>query len=299
MLFSILVFTIALAAVDVPQVPVVPSDDEKTIQWIVNDFPPYLVLNSNKTEVDMSKAKGPLAEAYRLLDSGLPQYKHKYLRVPFVRMQKIIESKKPFCSLMFQETPARAQFLQFGEEIGRTIPAGLVVKSGAKAKYAVDGGKVDLAKTLQLGSFRLGVVAGRSYSPEVDEILQRNQVSFRLMTDQAVGGLFQMLDAGRLDGVLAYYLEKSSIGVGEDAKTKFKFIPVKQSTEAIILKASCVKTPWGTARLKDINPVIREKKFKDISLKHVLAMLPEQERKEYLELHRESEKTKPGISRGD
>lgn len=299
MLSLILGFTMAFAAVDAPQVPVVPSDDEKTIQWIVNDFPPYLILGSNKTEVDMSKAKGPLAEAYRLLDDGLPQYKHKYLRVPFVRMQKIIEGKKPFCSLLFQETPERAQYLQFGEEIGRTIPAGLVVKSGAKAKYALDGGKVDLAKTLQLGSFRLGVVAGRSYSPEVDEILRRNQVSFRLMTDQAVGGLFQMLDAGRIDGVLAYYLEKSSIGVGQDAKAKFKFIPVKQSTEAIILKVSCVKTPWGVARLKDISPVVKEKKFKDISLKHVLAMLPESERKEYLELHRASEKTKPGISRGD
>lgn len=289
MILFLLGISLSWASVDIPQLPVNPMKEEKTIQWVVNDFPPFIVLGSEKTEVNIETAKGPIAEMYQELEKSLPQYKHRFMRVPFLRTQKLLEDKKNFCTLLLQETPERTQFLVFGEEVGRTLPAGLVVKSGVPAKYILDQGEIDLEKTIKQGGFRVGVVSGRSYTKDVDDILRRNQVNFRLIGDQAAGSLFKMLSSGRVDGVLAYFLEKANYDAGNAGTiSDLKFIPIKQASPAVLLKASCVNSPWGVARLKDISTVVKQKHFKDKSLKFLLSNLPKDQKEEYLKLYKKT-----------
>lgn len=262
------------------------TKDKDVIHWVVNDFPPFLQLNSEKMEVDIQKARGPLAEMYQDLAQYLPQYQHHFLRIPFARAEKIFTEKKQYCTLLLQETKERAQHLIFGEEVARTLPAGLVVleTSSLRLKNFMNAEEeVDLAKALSAG-FRVGFVQGRAYSPQTDELIVSTPSSFKLVTDRAAGSLFVMLNAGRLDGVLAYSPEKNAFENDHPDAHKTVFYKLKQAPELISLKASCEKSPWGEATLKNIAKIVKERRFKKRAHQYLVSILPAQQRKLYLRM---------------
>lgn len=259
---------------------------EDYIQWVMTDFPPLILLESTKFEVDIKKAQGPFAEVYQDITAALPQYRHKFVRASFLRAERLFSSHRHYCSLLLQETPERSQFLIFGAEVARALPIGLVMSKSSYEKfkkYQTSQG-MDLLKLITEG-FRLGVVGGRSYTKDVDKIVKSAKGSFSQVSDKAVGGLFTMLEKDRLDGVLAYYLEQRDFEktAGE---VKFHYVAIKQAPLYIAVRASCEKSPWGERALKDISEVVEGQKVKKKMYQYFLTHLPEEMKKEVHEMYR-------------
>lgn len=261
--------------------------DAETIQWAMTDFPPFILLSSDDANVDIQKSQGPFAEIYRELVRSLPQYKHKFVRASFLRAERLFLSRRHFCTLLLQDTPERARYLIFGAEVARALPIGLVMSSGSYSKfqqYETPQG-MELAKLVHVGEFRLGVVQGRSYSNKIDEVILKAKDSYRHVSDQAVGGLFAMLEKNRLDGVLSYYLEEWDHRKGRDS-TSLKYLPVKEAPAYISVRASCEKSTWGEATIKEISKVVVEKNVRSRIYDYFQKSLPKEMRGKVREIYR-------------
>ncbi|KYG61544.1 hypothetical protein AZI86_17710 [Bdellovibrio bacteriovorus] len=260
--------------------------DEKTIQWLIHDMPPAIVLNSDDLLVNLEKAAGPIAGMYKSLSQALPQYHHRFLRIPFVRAEKLLREKKQFCTLLLQENEARRHFLTFGEEVAITLPPGLIaLKSTPDTKFVLDHAQVSAKKTLDAGPFQLGVVKGRFYSPELETVLKGNKKSFNFVSDGSVANLLSMLGKGRLDGVLGFYFEMTDYEQKHPHTPEMQFFRVKEAPEFTTIRASCEKTAWGEKTLKAVSKVVKDKNFKDIAHQYLLSTLPSDRRKEYQKIY--------------
>lgn len=263
--------------------------DEKTIQWLMHDLPPVISLQDDSgLEVQINKATGPIAQMYKTLAESLPQYHHRYLRIPFMRSEKLMREKKQFCTLLLQENESRQEFLTFGEEVAVNIPPppGIVMLRGTpEDRYVLEDSHVSVKDTLAKGDFRLGVVKGRYYSPELQDFLKTDKSSYNFVNDGSVANLLSMIGKARLDGVLAYYFEMADYENRHPRAPSLQFLPVKETDDFSIIRASCEKTPWGEKALKAISKVVKEKKFKDMSHEYLLSILPPERRKEYQKIY--------------
>lgn len=262
----------------------------KVIQWVMTDFPPFLILPSQESEVDIQKAQGPFAEAYRELVRSLPQYEHKFVRASFTRAEKLFASQKHFCTLLLQETQDRARYLIFGTEVARALPIGLVVPTASLEsikKFQSEAG-VDLEALTHGEGFRLGVVQGRSYSEKIDPIVDKSQESFKLISDRAIGGLFSMLEKKRVGGVLAYYLEKLDHDKIKGSSKELTYLSIKQAPPFISVRASCEKSPWGEATIKEISHIVVEKKIRKKIYDFFLISLPEDMKKKFRDIYQQA-----------
>lgn len=258
--------------------------NEKTIQWLVHDLPPAITLDSDKLEVDIEKATGPIAEMYQILSQSLPEYQHRYLRIPYIRAEKLMREHKQFCTLLLQENESRRQFLTFGEEVAVNIPPGIVMLRGTAGPKDLSPA-FSVVDAVSKKDFRLGVVKGRYYSPELQGFLKTDKKSYNFVNDGSVANLFAMIGKSRLDGVLAYYFEMAEFERRHPRAPALEFVPIKEATDLSVIRASCEKTAWGEKALKSISKVVKEKKFKHLSHEFLLSVLPTERRKEYQKIY--------------
>lgn len=260
-----------------------PPPTRPAIQWIVIDFPPFLILSGDDIEADIASAQGPFAGMYRELEKALPSYQHRFVRVSFTRAEKLFSGQKGYCTILLQKTPEREKILYFGDELARAFPVGLVVPASTRG-MANDQAEVDLKEILQ-GKFRLGVIQDRAYAPVVDEVLSSNSQATKIVGDRAMGNLFLMLEKKRLDGVLAYYLEMTEYQRNNEGVPPLKFLKIKNAPDYITVWVSCEKSAWGAKTLQDINKAVRDKKVQGQIFQYFMHALPPQMKKNFQELY--------------
>lgn len=256
------------------------------IHWVASDFPPFLVLpDDSSMNIDINKARGPFAAIYRELVQALPHYEHRFVRVTFRRAEIFFAARKGYCTIQLQKSAERKRFLSFGEELARSFPVGLVIH--ARGTPGVQAGKkdIELAGLLRRPLFRLGVMEGRSYSQKIDDILSQSRRTARIVGDGAMGNLFLLLEKKRLDGILAYYLEMTDYQKNNEGVPPLRFLKLKEAPDHISVWASCEKTPWGDAVLKEVNQAIRYKNLRKRIQEFILNELPGAMKKDFQRLY--------------
>jgi uncharacterized protein (TIGR02285 family) len=297
--FLMMFFVVSFALAEDGKTQSITPENERVINWWVNDVPPFIEVKSTNTFVAPSELHGPLAGLYKILAASLPQYEHRFVRVPAMRAMKLAQEKKQFCSLIILENKERRNYLTFGEEISVGLPVGIVTQrhTPAKLSYAnVTTNEVDLTRTLAGSDFRLGFVTGRYYNDNVTPLIAKDKKSFGLVSDGSITKLMAMLEAKRLDGVLAVYLEMAEYERSHPEAPKMQFMRLKEIPEFTALRASCDKTAWGEKAIKAISKVVREKNFKEISNSYLLSVLPADRRKEYQKIY--DSRPKPAMATG-
>lgn len=239
---------------------------EKKISWVLLNFPPMMKLNIDREgEIEINDAVGPMADLQRELVKALPQFKHQYKVVTYPRAQKLFESHGGYCTIMFLENPERSQYLYFGENIATATPPGLVIhkKNETLLKVSDANRLVDLEQLLKTQNFQLGIVSGRSFSKRIDAVLvETKKPVFKMVIYEAMGSLFKMLSANRVDGVLAYYMELAEEQARNPEANDLRFYQLKQDHKTISLPISCEKSPWGKKTLGNIGVAIRDENVK-------------------------------------
>lgn len=240
---------------------------KQEINWVLLNFPPLMQLaTEHDGEVDINKAQGPMADIQAELVKSLPEYQHRYHMVSFLRAKKLFESEKGYCTILFLKTKEREQYLSFGDTIARTMPPGLVMDKHKleQVKDSRQGNALDLQHLLKKTPFQLGVVNGRSFSMAVDRaIASVEKPIFRMVTNEAMGSLFKMLMAQRIDGVLAYNLELAAEQERNPAAADLRFIPLVQERAVISLPVSCERSPWGQKTLGRISKALKDDVVKE------------------------------------
>ena len=236
------------------------------ISWVLLNFPPMMRLEIDREgEIDIAQASGPMADLQRELVKALPQYKHLYKVVTYPRAQKLFESHGGYCTIMFLENKDRSEYLYFGDTIAMATPPGLVThkKNEALLKISEQNQLVDLEQLLRTQDFQIGLVSGRSFSPRIDAALvDPKKPVFKMVIYEAMGSLFKMLNAKRVDGVLAYYMELAEEQERNPAAGDLRFYQLKQDHKTISLPVSCEKSPWGKKTLGQISVAVKDEGVK-------------------------------------
>lgn len=286
--FIVLFVCLSAVAQAKPNQGITPPN-KKTINWMVHEIPPLLLLKSSDTVLEADDIEGPLAGLYKTLAKSMPEYEHRFLRLPLVRLTKLLKDNKQICSLVLLESKERQEYLVFGEEVSVGLPWGLItLKDLSPGKYSLSGApypEIDVAKTLDKSRFRLGFATGRYYGPQVMPLLAKSKSSYGLLSDGSVMKLLSMLEAKRLDGVLAVYLEMAEYERAHPEGPKMQFFRIKEAPDFTTLRVSCENSKWGRKTEKDISKVVREKNFKELSNNYLLSVLPPERRKEYQALY--------------
>lgn len=239
---------------------------DKEISWVLLNFPPLMKLQVNRDgEIDIERASGPMSELQRELVKALPQYKHKYRVVTYHRAQKLFESHAGYCTILFLDTQDRREYLYFGETIATATPPGLITnkKNEPLLKLFSKNSLVDLEQLLKTQDFQIGVVSGRSFAPRIDAALVvTKKPVYRMVVNEAMGSLFKMLNAQRVDGVLAYYMELAEEQERNPQASDLRFYQLKQDHISISLPVSCEKSPWGQRTLGEIGRAVKQEGVK-------------------------------------
>lgn len=262
---------------------------KKTIQWMIHELPPFIYTSSNGAVLSAEQLHGPLGGLFKILANSMPEYDHRFVRFPLLRVTKFLKERKQICSLVLVETAERRQYLYFGEELTAGLPFGLItLQSGSAHKYVLANSSTDevtLQQTLEKKRFRLGFVNGRYHPPALTPLLQKSPYSYGFHGDGSIGKLFSMLQAKRIDGVLGVYLEMAEFEKNNPGSEKMQFFRIKEAPEFTALRVSCEKTPWGKRAVKDISKLVREKNFRGLTHDYLMAHLPSERRKEYQRIY--------------
>lgn len=233
-----------------------PVQAKERLLWLVRDLPPFTVFEGSE------KGRGVIDQMLPLLIAQMPEYDHSIVRVNRARGIQMLQDPASFtCDPTLLWTAERAKFVYFSQPTLGVQSSGVVVRKSGNALLApyLDGQQVDLKGLLGTTQLKLGIVAERSYSSQVDEILRQlpDSAFSRHYGNDATANLLQMQQLGRLQLVLGYWPEvRYLIQQNGGSPADYEFHPIQGVNRYQFLHVGCSDTPLGRAAISHIDQVL-------------------------------------------
>jgi len=238
-----------------------PVQARERLLWLVRDLPPFTIFEGAE------KGQGVVDQMLPLLIEQMPEYDHAIVRVNRARGIQMLQDRSSFtCDPTLLWTAERAKFVHFSVPTLGVMSGGLVVRKQGEALLApfLEGQQVDLKGLLDSTQLKLGIVAERSYSTQIDDILRQlpDSVFSRHYGNDATASLLQMQQLGRLQLVLGYwpevrYLIQQQGGSLDD----YRFHPIRGVNRYQFLHVGCSDSPLGReaiAHIDQLLPALRQ-----------------------------------------
>ncbi|NIF16213.1 TIGR02285 family protein [Pantoea sp. Cy-639] len=225
--------------------------------WLVRDLPPFTILEGP------AKGQGVIDQLLPQLIEQMPEYEHSIVRVNRARGIQMLQDSSFTCDPTLLWTPEREKYVRFSTPSLAVMSSGLVVRRQDQALLApfLDDQHVDLQRLLAQTRLKLGIVAERSYSAQVDQVLRQlpDSAFSRHYGNDATANLLQMQQLGRLQLVLGYwpevrYLIQQQGGSLED----YRFYPISGVNRYQYLHVGCSNTPLGREAIAHIDQLLPE-----------------------------------------
>lgn len=222
-----------------------------TIKWLVYDWPPVYITDGP------FQGQGNADAILKFFQQQLIGYDHVTVPVNPARAIATMRSGADACMVGTLKTPEREKFLYFAIPIGITLPNAIIMTNKRWLELG-SWREVALEDLLNRKDLIGGIVNERSYTPQLDQILQnvdQNRmvvVSRRSMAEN----LLSMLKVGRID----YFIEYPWVAVFMEKmlfdKTDVTSIPIKEIEPFSFGRMACSKTVWGKKIIGRINKIL-------------------------------------------
>ena len=225
--------------------------------WLLRDLPPFTIFEGDR------KGQGVIDTLLPRLIEGLPDYDYTLARVNRARAIQMLQAPSFTCDPTLLWTAERDRYIAFSEPYLGVTSSGLVVRKQAQAVVApyLDQQQVDLKRLLAQTRLTLGVVAERSYSAQVDDLLRSlPEASLsRHYGHEAVGSLLQMQRLGRLQLVLGYWHEiRYLIEQQGESPDDYAFYPIQGVARYQFLHVGCSDTESGREVIGQVNRMLHD-----------------------------------------
>lgn len=233
-----------------------PANAKERLLWLVRELPPFTVFEGTE------KGQGVIDQMLPLLIEQMPEYEHSVIRVNRARGLQMLQDPSSFtCDPTLLWTAERAKFVRFSQPMLGVLSSGVVVRKSGQALLApyLDGQQVDLKGLLGDSRLKLGIVAERSYSSQVDEILRQlpDSAFSRHYGNDATANLLQMQQLGRLQLVLGYWPElRYLIQQQGGSPADYQFHPIQGVSHYQFLHVGCSDTPLGRTAISHIDQLL-------------------------------------------
>jgi len=239
-----------------------PVQAKERLLWLVRDLPPFTIFEGE------GKGQGVVDQMLPLLIRQMPEYDHAIVRVNRARGIQMLQDASSFtCDPTLLWTAERAKYVHFSKPTLGVISGGLVVRNQGAALLApfLDGQQIDLKGLLNATQLKLGIVAERSYSTQIDDILRQlpDSALSRHYGNDATASLLQMQRLGRLPWVLGYWPEvRYLIQQQGGALDEYQFHPIQGVNRYQFLHVGCSDSPLGreaVAHIDQLLPTLRSR----------------------------------------
>lgn len=233
------------------------SQAKDTLTWLMRDMPPVTIA------AGPYQGQGAIDRMMPLLIARMPQYDHTLMQVNRARGLQMLNEPGFTCDPTLLWTAARAKTILFSIPTYVVFSNGLIVRKEQMPQIApfVSDGQVDLRTLLASQTFKLGIVAERSYGTVIDEILSKAPADElkQHYGNSAIGSMLQMERLGRLQAMLAYWPEAryQALQQGID-ESELTFLPIKDVPKYQYTHIGCSNTEQGRAAMVVINREMRE-----------------------------------------
>ena len=196
-----------------------------------------------------------------MLITRMPEYDHSIIRVNRARGLQMLQEPSFTCDPTLLWTPERARYVHFSLPSLGVLSSGLIVRKQDQALLTpyLEGQQVDLQRLLTETRLKLGIVAERSYSAQVDEVLRQlpDTAFSRHYGNDATASLLQMQQLGRLQLVLGYWPEmRYLIQQQNGSLDDYRFYPIRSVNRYQFLHVGCSDTVLGRKAIDHIDQLL-------------------------------------------
>lgn len=245
----------ALAGLLLSTLAAQPAHARERLLWLVRDLPPFTIFDG------AAQGQGVVDQMLPMLIAQMPEYDHSVVRVNRARGLQMLQEPTFTCDPTLLWTPERAAYVTFSKPLLGVMSSGLVVRKQDQALLApyLEQHQVDLGPLLAHSQLKLGIVAQRSYSAQVDAILRGlpEEALSRHYGTEATASLLQMQQLGRLQMVLGYWPEvRYLIQQQGGAVGDYDFYPIKGVEPYQFLRVGCTNTALGREAISHIDRLL-------------------------------------------
>ncbi|MFT0868732.1 TIGR02285 family protein [Pseudomonas sp. CAM1A] len=228
---------------------------KERLLWLVRDLPPFTIFEGP------ANGQGVIDQLLPMLIAQMPEYDHQIVRVNRARGLQMLQEPTFTCDPTLLWTPERARYVHFSQPSLGVLSSGLVVRKRDQALLEpyLDGQQVDLQRLLAQTRLKLGIVAERSYSVQVDDVLKQlpDSAFSRHYGNDATASLLQMQQLGRLQLVLGYWPEvRYLIQQQNGSLDDYRFYPIRGVDRYQFLHVGCSDTPLGREAIAHIDQLL-------------------------------------------
>lgn len=180
---------------------------EPKVQWLVYPLPPLYITQGPQ------QGQGVLDRLLRdVLLPGLGGLQHEIVTVPPKRLEASLQQLDNACVLGMLRNAERESYLRFSRPFPISVAPALLVRRADAARWRglMDAqGRLSLRAWLQRPETRFGMAEGRAYGAAVDDLLNAQPAGRldRVTSQNATANLMNMLQRGRIDGLLVLPFE--------------------------------------------------------------------------------------------
>ncbi|WP_068306644.1 TIGR02285 family protein [Kordiimonas lacus] len=226
--------------------------DKPVIHWLSPNFPPVFIADGPL------KRQGYGDQIVRYMSEKLPDYRHVPATANLTRTYNQMKLHDGVCSVALFETPERAAFANFSDDVYHVMTNRVVVMNRNLHRfkpYLNAAGEVDITRLLTASDLAVGVVPDRFYSQLINDTLKAVG-----MPDNMVVIPFNrygaLLDHGRIDYTFGFpaeaYHQFSKLGKAE----AFVALPIAGEARFQSGGFSCSDKPLGRKVIAEINRLI-------------------------------------------
>jgi uncharacterized protein (TIGR02285 family) len=230
---------------------------KEVVAWSLFDSPPSIIIDGEY------KGQGNVDLLINFYQSQLLTYSHENLVMNFKRFFKYVDSKsRTVCAIGAGKNPKRMKVLYYSHPTTIELGKSLVIRKEAVGKFKKENqSKVSIEHILAKTNLTGILVAGRSYAPAVNKIIEKhvsnNRIQIKSIKEKQ---LIKRLMRSRIDFFLhtpsvVNYLAKEQ-GQENDILT----LPISEAPSYTLGYTVCNKTDTGKRVIQNINSLLQQKR---------------------------------------
>lgn len=234
-----------------------PVQARETLVWSVIDFPPFQVLDGTYA------ASGSFDGELQTLTDKMPDFEHTIVRMSFARRKQEFLSGTNICTPGIFLAPAKELNLAISKPVLTHLDNRVIFLKNKAALFGNEN-PIDLEALFKRKNLIGGMVAGRSYAPNIDALIRRYKDSPNLVIRTLTGNQqFQMLQSGDLDYLIMFSHEaafqNNRMGLNNTVMNR----SIAGTPPYLYTYVACTGNDWGRAVINKINAVLDRERRKD------------------------------------
>jgi uncharacterized protein (TIGR02285 family) len=221
------------------------------VTWAAVDFPPFQIVEGPHL------GTGAFDGLRNLLIREIPDARHGILTQTFAQREEALREGQLLCSPGVFRTPARERYLVFSKPALIHLDNRLVYLNRNAGRFPV-GAAVKLEAVFMDRRLTGGIIAGRSFAPNIDALIRRygGAANIRVLPAKPARVL-EMLEKGEIDYTIMFSHEADFLERQAGNQRTLANRRIDGTPPFILTHVACTRCDWGERVIARVNRILQ------------------------------------------